>query len=164
MRKKMAWMIPIIPNRRNRSAHHKIGGLISLILLFLGLGVFFFGFLSYSKFDGFAIHSIWIIGGIVFLLSIFVIVGIIAAVASVNSKTVKINGYKENPYQSKNESPKKNPYIFRSPVQVNQEALLFDKPESTIPVHQEIQYCRYCGEKLEKDAKFCHQCGIKIKK
>lgn len=160
----MAWMIPIIDNRRNRSAHHKIGGLISLILLFLGLGVFFLSFLSYSKFDGFAIHSIWIIGGIVFLLSIFVIVGIIAAVASVNSKKVKINGYKQNPYRSKNENPKKNPYIFRSPVQVNQEALLFDKPESTIPVHQEIQFCRYCGEKLEKDAKFCHQCGIKIEK
>lgn len=160
----MAWMIPIIDNRRNRSAHHKIGGLISLILLFLGLGVFFLSFLSYSKFDGFAIHSIWIIGGIVFLLSIFVIVVIIAAVASVNSKKVKINGYKQNPYRSKNENPKKNPYIFRSPVQVNQEALLFDKPESTIPVHQEIQFCRYCGEKLEKDAKFCHQCGIKIEK
>ncbi len=160
----MAWMIPIIDNRRNRSAHHKIGGLISLILLFLGLGIFFFSFLSYSKFDGFAIHSIWIIGGIVFLLSIFVIIGIIAAVASVNSKTANINGYKQNPYRSKNESLKKNPYILRSPVQVNQEALLFDKPESTIPVHQEIQYCRYCGEKLEKDAKFCHQCGIKIEK
>jgi len=159
----MAWMIPIIGNRRNRGAH-KIGVLISLILLFLGVGIFFFSSFSFNKFDGLAIHSIWIIGGTVFLISIFVIVGIIATVASVSSEKVKINSYKQNPNESEKLKPKVNPYIIRRPSQNHLEVILHEKSKKVIPTPQEIQFCRYCGAKLEKDAKFCQECGMKVEK
>ncbi|MFX1322406.1 MAG: zinc ribbon domain-containing protein [Promethearchaeota archaeon] len=160
----MAWMIPIIGNRRNRIGHHKIGVLISLILLILGFGVFFFSSFSFNKFDGLVIHSIWIIGGIIFLISIFIIVGIIATIASVSSEKVKINSYKQNPNESEKLTPKLNPYKIRSPSQNQLEVILNEKSKKVILNPQEIQFCRYCGAKLEKDAKFCQECGMKVEK
>jgi len=157
-------MIPIIPNRRNRSYHRRIGGLIALILLFLGLGFFLFNFLSYSKFDSFAIHSGWIFGGIAFLISIFVIVGIIAVAASLNSEKVNINDYKQIRNESEKLNQNLNPYIIRKPSQNHLEISLHEKSKKIIPTPQEIQFCRYCGAKLEKDAKFCQECGMKVEK
>ena len=159
----MAWMIPIIADRRNRGVH-KIGVLISLVLLFLGLGVFFFSSLGFNKFDGLAIHSIWIFGGIVFLVSIFVIVSVIAVIASTSSEKVKVNRYKQNPNESEKVNSKVNPYIIRRPSQNHLETILHEKSKNVIPTPQEIQFCRYCGAKLEKNAKFCHECGMKVEK
>lgn len=156
----MAWMIPIISNRQNRGVH-KIGILISLLLLFLGLSVFLFSSISINKLNNLTIHSIWIIGGIVFLISIFVIVGIIA---SVSSGKAKINNYKHNPNESEKLNPKMNPYIIRRPSQNQLEVTLHEKSEKNIPNPQEVQFCRYCGAKLEKNAKFCQDCGMKVKK
>ena len=34
--------------------------------------------------------------------------------------------------------------------------------ESFINFNKSISYCRYCGEKLDKDEEFCHKCGKKI--
>ncbi|MFX0041967.1 MAG: zinc ribbon domain-containing protein [Candidatus Hodarchaeota archaeon] len=159
----MAWMIPIIADRRNRGLH-KIGILISVLLLFLGLGVFFFSSLGFNKFDGFAIHSIWIIGGIIFLISIFAIVGIIATVASASSEKVKINSSKLKLNESEKLNSKDNPYIIRRPPQNHLETILHEKSKKVIPTPQEIHFCQYCGAKIEKDARFCHECGMKVKK
>ncbi|MFX1315604.1 MAG: zinc ribbon domain-containing protein [Promethearchaeota archaeon] len=156
----MAWMIPIIGNGRNRCGRHRISGVISILLLFLGLGIFLLSLFGYSKFDGFMTTTTWIMGGIIFLIFIFVIIGIIAAVASVNSEKVKINGYKQN----RNEFERLNPYIIRKPSQNHLEEIFHERSEKNIPTPHEIQFCRYCGAKLEKNANFCQECGMKVEK
>ncbi|MFX1409628.1 MAG: zinc ribbon domain-containing protein [Promethearchaeota archaeon] len=159
----MAWMIPIINNGRNRNGHRKISGLISILLLFLGFGIFFLSFFGFSKFDGFMIQTTWIIGGMIFLIFIFVVIGIVVAVASANAGKAKIQGLEQKPIQSQNQNPRVNPYIIRSPTQTRYKEPIEDKFEKVVPNYHEIQFCRYCGAKLEKDAKYCHECGIKIR-
>ena len=68
------------------------------------------------------------------------------------------------PYQNtpREQSQQFNPYNIQSSIRKQPEVSLYKEVKTDFPIISDINYCRYCGEKVDRDAKFCHQCGIKL--
>jgi hypothetical protein len=125
-------------------------------------GVMFFTFFDWRHEF---IPPIWIIfsgfGG--FLL----IIGICLAITAVTRQAYKRPNDKSlNPYQPDSQIQSKpiNPYNIHSREHKQQEQpqrqpIYFNQ---NIPIVSEINYCRFCGAKIELDAVYCSQCGIKL--
>ncbi len=157
----MAWMIPIVAGRK-KSSRSSVGGLIAGLFIFLIFGVFFFIFFNRSGIFGFGFPMIFImIGFIVFIMVIF---GIAIAASSMSKvyKPQKASMYGDNQIFNQKQTSQPNPYVVQEPIQKHDEPLYQEKPPEVVPVVNEINFCRYCGEKVDRKAQFCHQCGSKL--
>ncbi|MHA2281747.1 MAG: zinc ribbon domain-containing protein [Promethearchaeota archaeon] len=157
----MAWMIPIVAGRR-KTSRSRVGGLIAGLVIFLIFGVFFFIFFNRSGIFGFNFPVIFIIIG--FVVFIMVILGISIAASSM-SKAYKppiANVHRQNPEIIQKQTIQQNPYIVREPIQKRLEPQYQEKPAEVLPKVNGINFCRYCGEKVDREARFCHQCGSKL--
>ncbi|MFX1313896.1 MAG: zinc-ribbon domain-containing protein, partial [Promethearchaeota archaeon] len=142
---KVVWMIPIVANNRNRRCRPRGGAIVGVLIVAGVLGLIFF--LFFNRFNRFIIPFWSIISGLgIFLI---IIVGISSIASSMSQNYVKP---KENIYKKQS-----NPYIYQDTIK---KRLVGDQPEN----HriEEVNYCRYCGSKIDRDAIFCHQCGSKI--
>jgi hypothetical protein len=95
----------------------------------------------------------------------FVIIGTIAAVASSMSSStqnVRNEHMKQMNSIEKQEQALLNPYVMQKSSQKQYGESVYQEVKREIPVISDINYCRYCGEKIDRDAKFCHQCGIRL--
>jgi len=148
-------MIPIFANNRNRGCRTR-GGAIVGALIFAGiLGLIFF--LFFNRFNRFTIPIWFIISGLgVFLI---IIVGISAIASSMSQNYVKPKESIYKQYQSnlQGQAQQSNPYIYQNSIRKRLEGNQIE----VYPV-EEVNYCRYCGSKIDRDAIFCHQCGSKI--
>ncbi len=160
----MACVPFIVANRRNRYGRNRASGsIVVAIIFFLVIGLLFFVF--FNDFNGFTIIPIWTIisgfGG--FLIFIFVI-GIIAASISAHPKKFNeepIKSYQYRP-QAEKQTYQLNPYNVRR-TSLELKKTEHDEPiNAKIPAFKEINFCRYCGAKKERDSIFCHLCGSKF--
>jgi hypothetical protein len=152
--KEMAFMIPIIANKKN-CRRSSPGAVVAGLLMFLVFGIMFFLFFNRAGLFGFNFSIVFWIGGFMILVGI-----ILAASAIMMSKphSVSRNG---NIYRQQivPEIPKApiNPYKTPNTESKNKEVL--DKEDF---IDEIINYCRYCGAKKDLEAKFCHMCGSKF--
>jgi len=126
----------------------------------------------------FALAAFFFIGGnfyffpfipifpIIFILIIFIIA--IASISSAKSKKNTQKSYQQHyPYYYYREIPKNNQYEVRKSIPIQSDNNISENKPLVPPEQdtekQTIHYCRFCGEKIEKDAIFCHQCGTKLK-
>ena len=134
--------------------------IIGLVIFFV-LGIFFFIF--FNQFNGFSIIPLWtIIIGVGGFLIFIAIIGAIASSMSAPSKKAKEEPIKSSQYQPQEPSQQYNPYKIQNSIQIKPEEPIYKEVKQDIPITSDINYCRYCGEKIDRDAKFCHQCGIKL--
>jgi hypothetical protein len=151
----MAW-IPIVVGRK-RCGSSRPGALIAGLLLFLVFGIFFFLFFNRSGFMGFNFPIMfWMIGFIMLFIVIFGI-SIAASAMSKKPEVPKASTYNHNrnyPQQKDGQHP--NPYTVKAPVQGKS-----DDDETTHDMSG-VNFCRYCGAKVDRKAKFCYQCGSKL--
>ncbi|MHA1933158.1 MAG: hypothetical protein ACW96X_11490 [Promethearchaeota archaeon] len=149
----MAWFVPIVASKR-RGRRSNPGGIIAGLVIFLIFGVLFFVFFNRSGMFGFNFPMIFIIVG--FGVFIMIILGVSIAASSMSKvyKTQKVNIHGQTSQQ--------NPYVIREPIQNHPEPQSQEKPTEDVPIVNEINYCRYCGGKIDREARFCHQCGSKL--
>lgn len=156
--RKLAWVPFVVANRRNGYSRNRAGGaIIAALIFFLVLGLFFFVF--FNRFIGFTMIPIWtIISGLGGFLIFIAIIGAIAS--SISTPPNKVNQEPIKPYQYQPQEPtqKINPYK----IQIQPEEPIYQEVKQDIPILSDINYCRFCGTKTDRDAKFCHQCGIKL--
>jgi hypothetical protein len=143
----MAYMIPIIANKKNYRRSNS-GGVIAGLIIFLVFGVIFFLFFNRTGMFRFNFSIIFWIGGIMIFIAI-----VLAASAVMMSKphsSINRNIYRQQNVLEKSEEYT-NPY--KTPgIDINKKEVL--KKEI-------INYCRYCGARKDKEAIFCHMCGTK---
>ncbi|MFX1281010.1 MAG: hypothetical protein ACFFA3_16785 [Promethearchaeota archaeon] len=152
----MAYMIPIIANRKNYRRSSP-GAVIAGLIIFLVFGILFFLFLNRSWVFGFNFSIVFWIGG--FMIFFAIILAITAAIsASSVSKNIK----------PRNGDPPKQQIILQKPVsQINPykssniEKINLKTPENNL-LTEIINYCSFCGAKKELDAIYCHMCGSKF--
>ncbi|MFW9818443.1 MAG: zinc-ribbon domain-containing protein [Candidatus Thorarchaeota archaeon] len=157
----MAWVPIVVPNRRNRGYRNRTGGGIfaAVILLFIfGL----LAFLFFNNFDGFVMPIWFMISGFGIFLIIIVVITTIASSMSQAYKKPKENYDQFNQNQPQNNSYQKNPYIIRNSTSKQFKESISKDIKQEIPVIPDINFCRYCGSKIDRDAVFCHQCGTKL--
>ncbi|MFX1417540.1 MAG: zinc ribbon domain-containing protein [Promethearchaeota archaeon] len=151
----MAWVPCIVANRRYRS---RGGGSIAAIIgLFLLFGVIFFFFINRS--NGFTFPIFPIISVLAGFLMIIVAISIIAAAMSRSPKKPYESTFNSYQSQSQEQNHYKNPYRVQNSIQTQPEEFIYKEIKQEKPVDLVINFCRYCGEKADRDAKFCHQCG-----
>ncbi|MFX1363643.1 MAG: zinc ribbon domain-containing protein [Promethearchaeota archaeon] len=162
--------VPIIePNRRKNSYRSRSGTIftaVALALVFLGL-MFFFMF-SIFDFNGFSFPIVPMISGFIFIFLMITCISAISISMSEVYKKPKEKNLKSYNSQFRSESQTQkqqyNPYIIPKSLQ-NQnepEEQIFRKVKYDIPSVPIINFCRFCGAKLDRDAIFCHQCGTNI--
>ena len=151
----MAWVPIVVPNRHNRSYRNRAGGGIfaAVAILFI-FGLLFFVF--FNRFDGFSPPIFMIISGFGVFLIIIVVIGVIAASISEVYKKPK------GDYQTQKQNLQLNPYKIRDSILNQPEESINIDLRREIPVIAEVNYCRYCGSKIDRDAVFCHLCGTKL--
>ncbi|MHA2037948.1 MAG: zinc-ribbon domain-containing protein [Promethearchaeota archaeon] len=157
----MGWMIPIVAGQRKRS-RSSVGGLIAGLFIFLIIGVFFFIFFNRTGIFSFGFPMIFIMVG--FIVFIMVISGIAIAASSMSKsyKPQKVNCCGQSQTFNQKQVSQQNPYVVQEPIQKQIEPLSKEKPAEVVPVVNEINFCRYCGAKLDREARFCQQCGSKL--
>jgi len=151
----MAWMIPIVANNRNRGFRTRGGAVAAGLIFCVVLGLIFF--LFFNRFNGFTIPIWLIISGLgVFII---IIVGITAVASSMSQNYVKPKESIYNQSQSnlQGQPQQSNPYIYQDSIRKRLEGYQIETP-----LVEEVNYCRYCGSNIDRDAIFCHQCGSKI--
>jgi hypothetical protein len=155
----LVWVPCIVANRRNRNYKNRTSGAIVALVVFLLLfGVLFFVF--FNRFDSSTI-IIWpIISGLGGFIFFIIIIAAVAASISGPSKNITKNYAKTYQYQEQNRQF--NPYTFRPATQKQPEQIISKESKQEISAVSDINFCRYCGEKVERDAVFCHQCGTKL--
>ncbi|TKJ18887.1 MAG: hypothetical protein CEE43_16850 [Promethearchaeota archaeon Loki_b32] len=165
----MACVPVIVANRRrncNRSRSGNACAAISLALLFFGV---FFA-LFFDIFDAFRFNfpPIMFIGG--FMVFIAIIIGISAITMSMSETYKKpkeqyLKSYSSQPQRQNRpqiQVQQYNPYINRKSIQREPEEHIYNQIQKDIPVLSDINYCRFCGAKVDRNAVFCHQCGINL--
>ena len=136
----MAWTAPIVASRR-RVRRSNPGALIAGLVIFLIFGVLFLVFFNRSgMMMGFNFPIIFIVLGFIVLLMVVSGISIAASSMSKSYKPPKDNIKWQN---------QTNPYIVQKPTEV-------------VSIVSEINFCRYCGGNIDREAKFCHQCGNKL--
>lgn len=103
-----------------------------------------------------------IISGVGGFLIFIAIIGAIASSMSAPSKKAKEEPIKSFQYQLQEPSQQYNPYKIQNSIQIKPEEPIYKEVKQDNPIISDINYCRYCGEKVDRDEKFCHQCGIKL--
>ena len=158
----MAWVPFVVASRRSRYHRNRAGGaIVAVLIFFLVLGLLFFVFFNRS--NGFTIIPLWtIIIGLGGLIIAVTVIGIIAASMSAPSKKANEEHIKSYQYQHQRQSQQSNPYMIRDSMQKQPEEPIYKEITREIPVVADINYCRYCGAKVDRDAIFCHQCGTKL--
>jgi len=134
-----------------------ISGLVICILIVMGAGLFMtLGFNS-----GFFFFTPFIPAIFIFVICIIVI----GAASSNNSRQRKgepypYYSYYQNQSQQQQQIPVENPYKVK-PIQILDDNPVYSKIEAEKPA--EVQFCMYCGVKIDRDAVYCHQCGTRLK-
>lgn len=158
----MAWVPFIVAGNRNRYHKNRAARaiIVGLILFFIfGLLMFVF----FYRFNGFTIMPIWpMIFGLGGFLIFITIIGVIASLMSAPSNKANEEPIKLYDYQSQEPSQQHNPYKIRNSIQEQPTESIYKEITQEIPIVSEINYCKYCGAKVERDAIFCHQCGTKL--
>jgi len=153
----------IVANRRrncNRSRSGNACAAISLALLFFGL---FFG-LFFDIFDAFRFNfpPIMFMGGFIVFIVIIIGISVITMSMSETYKKPKEQYLKSYSSQPQIQVQQYNPYINRKSIQREPEEHIYNQIQKDIPVLSDINYCRFCGAKVDRNAVFCHQCGINL--
>lgn len=159
----MACVPVIVANRRrncNRSRSGNACAAISLALLFFGL---FFG-LFFDIFDAFRFNfpPIMFMGGFIVFILIIIGISVITMSMSETYKKPKEQYLKSYSSQPQIQVQQYNPYINRKSIQREPEEHIYNQIQKDIPVLSDINYCRFCGAKVDRNAVFCHQCGINL--
>lgn len=157
----MAWMIPIVASRR-RSSRSSIGAVIVGLLIFLIFGIFFLVFFNRSGLFGFNFPVIFIILGFVVFITVILGISLAAASMSKSYKTPKVNTYGQNQNNNQKQVYQQNPYVVREPIQKSLEPQYQESPTAVVPNVTEINFCRYCGSKVDRETRFCQECGSKL--
>jgi hypothetical protein len=160
-KKKMAWMIPIVASRKKGRSSNP-GAVIAGLVIFLVFGVFFFLFFNRSGIFGFNFPMIFIIIGFVLFIAVVFGISIVASSMSKVYKPSKANIYGQNQNAHQRQPLQQNPYVVRDTIQKQPEPQTQEKPIDVAPPLQEVNFCRYCGEKVDREARFCYQCGSKL--
>ncbi|MFX0023991.1 MAG: zinc-ribbon domain-containing protein [Candidatus Hermodarchaeota archaeon] len=157
----MAWVPIVVPNRRNRGYRNRAGGgIFAAVILLMIFG--FLAFFFFNSSDGFVTPIWFIISGFgVFLIIIVIIAAIASSMSQVNKKPNETN-IKFNQFQAQRPVSQQNPYIVRNSFQKQEEPLISREIKREIPITNDINYCRFCGSKIDRDAVFCHMCGTKL--
>ena len=158
----MACVPIVLPNRRNRGYRNRPAGAIfaAVIMLFV-FGLLFFVF--FNRFDGLTPPIFVMISGFGVFLIIIVVIGVIAAsMSTAYKKKPKEEYMKSYQYQPQRQTLQSNPYIIRDSIPKQPEEPINKELKREIPIITDINYCRYCGSKIDRDAVFCHMCGIKL--
>ncbi|KKN53266.1 hypothetical protein LCGC14_0604000 [marine sediment metagenome] len=157
----MAWIPIVVSNKkgchRSNNLFVTVGLLISLVFgivffsLFNSLGIFRFNF-----------PGIFIILG--FAVFIMVILGVSFAASSMSKayKPPKANIYGKNQNINQRQASQQNPYFVGEPIRKHLVSQYQENPTDVFPIVNEINFCRYCGAKIDREARFCHQCGSKL--
>ncbi|MFX1380488.1 MAG: zinc-ribbon domain-containing protein [Promethearchaeota archaeon] len=151
----MAWVPIVVPNKHNRSYRNKAGGgIFAVVILLFIFGLLFFVF--FNRFDGFSPPIFMMISGFGVFLIIILVISVIAASMSQVYKKPKYE------YETQKQNLQRNPYKIQNSIIRQPEYQINNQIKQDIPVIQEINYCRYCGSKIDRDAVFCHMCGTKL--
>lgn len=103
----------------------------------------------------------WMIGFIILFIVIFGI-SIAASTMSKKPDIPKSSTYNYNQNYPKSDRQNPNPYKARVPVQENVDSQKQnDQPVSAEEINF-VKFCKYCGAKVDRNAKFCYQCGSKL--
>ncbi len=154
----MAW-IPIVAGSRRRNSRRSSAGSVCVAFIFslVILGVlfsFFFGSFGTNRF-GFT-PLIFFNGFIIFIVILIFISTISMSISETNKKPKRED---LRTYQPLEQYQQINPYKIRDPIQEQSDELINEVIPREIPV---INYCRYCGAKIDRDAIFCHLCGTRL--
>jgi len=157
----MAYVVPIIANRR-RNGRSSTGAVIAGLFIFLIFGIMFFLFFNRSGVFGFQFNIIFIIGG--FSVFFLFILGVSCAVAATSKTYEPPRNRNSNEHYRIPQKPANilNPYKVPRSTEGQNREIFVEINKRNIPVVEEINYCRYCGAKRDKDAIFCHMCGSKL--
>ncbi len=156
----MAWVPLIVANRRNRYGRNRASGaIIAVVIFFLLMGIFFWFF--FDPFSGFTVFPWIFISGFGGFILIIVIIAAIASSMSTTAQKQKEEHIKHMKSIEDQELALINPYRQNSMQKIPEEPI-YREVKREIPIISDINYCRYCGEKVERDERFCHQCGTKL--
>ena len=157
----MACIAPIVVSRRRGGRSNSVA-LIAGLVIFLIFGVFFLVFFNRSGIFGFNFPMIFIVLGFVVFLMVIFGISIAASSISKSYKPPKDKIHWQNQNNNQRQTFQKNPYIIREPIQKRVDPQYQEKPTEVVPIVIEINFCRYCGGKIDREARFCHQCGSKL--
>ena len=157
----MAWMTPIVASRRKGRSSNP-GAVIAGLVLILVFGIFFFLFFNRSGIFGFNFPMIFIIIGFVLFIAVVLGISIVASSMSKVYKPSRANIYRQSQNTHQKQPLQLNPYIVRETIQKQFEPQNQEKPTEVSPSLNDVNFCRYCGEKVDREARFCYQCGSKL--
>ncbi len=158
----MAWIPAIAAANGNCCRRNKKGVIIGLIISVV------FGLMFFYGFGGFPLMSSipWIF---ISSIGVFLIIIVVMALAAANMSSPKNPYHKEQvePIQKENQqqllSHRINPYKIQRSSQNQTSILIVDGVKDvSIKQESEINFCRYWGAKIEREATFCHLCGSKL--
>ena len=157
----MAWIPSVVASSHNRCCR-KSGGrtIIAAIIFLLVIGLLFF--MIFNRFKGFTMPIWFVISGFGVFLTIIVGISAIAASMSQNYVKPKDNTFKSHQSHPQEQPQQSNPYIYRDSIRKRFEGPLHEETRKEVPVVEMINYCRYCGAKIDRDSVFCHLCGSKL--
>ncbi|MFW9971071.1 MAG: zinc-ribbon domain-containing protein [Candidatus Odinarchaeota archaeon] len=157
----LAYVPFIVANRRNRGYRSSaIGRILGIIVMLIIFGFLFLVF--FNNFDGFMSPMIFMISGFGIFFVIIIVIAVAAVSMSTAYKKPKEDYIKPYEYQPQQQTPQSNPYIIRESIPKQPEIPKYEENEREIPIFSEINYCKYCGSKVDKNAIFCDQCGTKL--
>ncbi|MFW9999635.1 MAG: zinc-ribbon domain-containing protein [Candidatus Hodarchaeota archaeon] len=158
----MAWVPFIVAGRRNRCCRNRsVGGMVAGLGIFLVFGLLMFVFFFRS--DGITIIPLWpMISGLGGFIIFIMIIGVIASLMSAPPKNANEELIKPYQYQPQESTQQFNPYKMQNSIKKQSEEPIYRQAEEIIPITSDINYCRFCGAKVDRDANFCHQCGTKL--
>ncbi len=167
----MAFVPIIVPNNRKTSYRSRSGNILAAVVFALVLfGLMFFFMFRIFGLNRFSFPTVPIISGFVFIILMIICIGAISISMNETYKKPKEQNLKS--YNSKFQSlpePQSqyltiNPYIVHKSVHNQNEfveqGIKEVKPD--ILLGESINFCRFCGAKIDRDAVFCHQCGIRL--
>jgi len=106
---------------------------------------------------------IWIIfSGMGVFLVFIVMISIIATTMSGQYQKPNYTSFKSQESQLQTQNQRSNPYIIQKSIEKQPEEIFYQEVKREIPVMSDINYCRFCGGKVDRNAVFCHQCGINL--
>jgi hypothetical protein len=134
-------------HRNNHRHRNSIGGLVTFLLLLLGVFIFF------GMFTDIVSHIFWpfpTVGILIFILIIY-------SISSSRRRRVRQRPVQYQKYQRHQQyQPTENPYWK------NQEKDFIPSQKVEQMVRNEPVFCNYCGVKIEEKANFCVNCGRKL--